>query len=255
VRIEHTGILRVHDQQRAQPRDLEEGVVELPGVEVRELVHTRGCEEALEPEDAAFVQFGQAAEARRHRAAPEPDVDDGLWRGDRALHVEGGGIHGGGDAVERHVDDRRDPAGGRGTGRAREALPLGAAGLVDVHVGVDEAGQQHGAGGEAHARARSARIRPGVSRAQRIRAQRIRSGRRCATCRAPSSVDTIQTDRVGASRRADGRSRRSDRSRAHEQTPGQAFEGRHECERHECDRRDCHRARRRPRHGERHEQQ
>ena len=47
------------------------------------------------------------------------------------------------DAVERHVEDGRDAARRRGPGGGREALPLGAAGLVDVHVAVDEAGQQH----------------------------------------------------------------------------------------------------------------
>ena len=47
------------------------------------------------------------------------------------------------DAVERHVHDRRHAAGRRRPRRGREALPLGAAGLVDVHVGVDEPRQQH----------------------------------------------------------------------------------------------------------------
>ena len=40
-------------------------------------------------------------------------------------------------AVERHVDNRGDPAG-RGGARGRvEPLPLGAPRLVDVHMGVD----------------------------------------------------------------------------------------------------------------------
>ena len=47
-------------------------------------------------------------------------------------------------AVQRHVEDRRDPAGRCRRGGGGEALPLGPAGLVDVHVRVDQARQQHG---------------------------------------------------------------------------------------------------------------
>ena len=35
------------------------------------------------------------------------------------------------------------PPAAAARGRSGEALPLGAAGLVDVHVGVDQAGQEH----------------------------------------------------------------------------------------------------------------
>ena len=57
----------------------------------------------------------------------------GFERGD------GGGL---GQAVERHVDERGEAAGCGGAGGGGEAFPLGAAGLVDVDVGVDEAGQE-----------------------------------------------------------------------------------------------------------------
>jgi hypothetical protein len=67
-------------------------------------------------------------------AAPVGGLPLDLQRLDRAR---------GRDAVERHVQQRGDAARRRGPGGGGEALPLGAAGLVDVHVGVDEAGQQH----------------------------------------------------------------------------------------------------------------
>jgi len=47
------------------------------------------------------------------------------------------------DAVERHVDDRRHPARGGGGRRAGKPLPLGASGVVDVDVRIDQPGQQH----------------------------------------------------------------------------------------------------------------
>ena len=45
--------------------------------------------------------------------------------------------------VQWHVDQRGDPACRRGPRGGGEALPLRAPRLVDVHVGVDQAGQQH----------------------------------------------------------------------------------------------------------------
>ena len=42
------------------------------------------------------------------------------------------------NAVERHVDERRDAAGRRRARRMLEAFPLGAARIVDVHVRIDE---------------------------------------------------------------------------------------------------------------------
>src|SRR4029453_19436381 len=75
-------------------------------------------------------------------AAPKADVDVDLALGGLALDLEGGHVDGRRDRVERHVEDGGDPAGGGGPGGRGEALPLGPAGLVDVHVGVDQAGQQ-----------------------------------------------------------------------------------------------------------------
>ena len=115
----------------------------LGGVEVRELLDAGVEQEALEAEDAGVVERREVGDVARDRAAPEADVDPGLAGGDRALGLERGDRRRRRDAVERHVDDRRDAAGRGGAGRAGEALPLGAAGLVDVHVRVDEAGQQH----------------------------------------------------------------------------------------------------------------
>jgi hypothetical protein len=75
-------------------------------------------------------------------AAPEGHVGNDLRLGDRsALLFEGGGIHGGGDRVEGHVDDGGRAPGQGGPGGGGEALPLGSARLVDVDMGIDEAGE------------------------------------------------------------------------------------------------------------------
>ncbi len=51
---------------------------------------------------------------------------------------DGGGL---GEAVEGHVDEGGEASGGGGAGGGAEAFPFGASGLVDVDVGVDEAGK------------------------------------------------------------------------------------------------------------------
>ncbi len=58
-----------------------------------------------------------------------------------ALGFEGFDGGGFGEAVEGHVDEGGVASGGGGAGGGAEAFPFGAAGLVDVDVGVDEAGE------------------------------------------------------------------------------------------------------------------
>ena len=76
----------------------------------------------------------------RHDAAPERHVHvtSAFRRLPLCFEPRDGGRRR--HAVERHVDDRRHAAGGRGARRRVEAFPFGAAGFVDVHVGVDDTG-------------------------------------------------------------------------------------------------------------------
>jgi len=146
--VEQIPVLGMDEQERVEPGGLGEGALELGGIEVAELLDAGVEQEALEAEDARGVQAGQVGEVARDRAAPEAgvDVDGPPCRGALGLQVRDG--RGRRDGVERHVDDRGDSAGGRGASRGGEPLPLGAAGLVDVDVGVDESGQQHLVGGQ-----------------------------------------------------------------------------------------------------------
>jgi hypothetical protein len=107
---------------------------------VPELVDARVQQETLEAEDTRLVQCGQLRQVSRHGTTPEADVGVGAAERGGTLEVQRRHVHGRRHAVERHVDDRRDPASRGGTGGGRETLPLAAAGVVDVHVRVDEAG-------------------------------------------------------------------------------------------------------------------
>src|SRR5699024_2098786 len=78
-----------------------------------------------------------------HGTAPDPHVAREFALGGGALGDQP--FHGGGgrNAVEGHVDQGRDPAPRCGAGCGGKTLPLGASGFVDVHVAVDESGQEH----------------------------------------------------------------------------------------------------------------
>lgn len=75
-------------------------------------------------------------------AAIEADIDPTLALGSIQLLPET--CHGGGgrDSVQRHVNDGGDTTKGSSLGACIEALPFGAAGLVQVNMGINQAGKQ-----------------------------------------------------------------------------------------------------------------
>ena len=84
----------------------------------------------------------QLVEVAGHGPAPEAHVDVHLVAGDVALDLQRLHVDRRRDAVQRHVQDRGHTARGGGLGGGREALPLGAARLVHVHMRVDQARDQ-----------------------------------------------------------------------------------------------------------------
>ncbi len=140
-RRDDPGVFRVHDQQRIEPGQFGEGGVQPHRVKVP-------------AEDPATVQPGQGGEVVRDRAAPEADIHPWSPAGGGPLEPQRVGRGGGRHAVERHVDQGGDAAGGSRPGRGREALPIGAARFVDVDVGVDQPRQQHLSGGQLFAAGR-----------------------------------------------------------------------------------------------------
>ena len=166
------GAFRVDQQRRAEPAQDAQRLLHLPGAHRREVVGPGVGEETLEAEHAGLVERRELAEVPRHGPAPETDVHVAAAIGRCSFGLQGVRADGGGHAVQRHVDQGGDPAGGGRPGRGREALPLGVARLADVHVRVDQAGQQHGIGAELdHPRSRGA----GSPRARRPRYGRQRS--------------------------------------------------------------------------------
>jgi hypothetical protein len=140
----------VHDQQPVEPGDRPQSGREVLAHQRRELRDPAVEQEALDAEHARVVQGTQLPCVARDGTAPEPDVDGALPAGHLALDLQRGHVDGGRQRIERHVHDRRDAAGRRGAGGRGEALPLGAAGLVDVHVRVDDPGQEYLVAGEHH---------------------------------------------------------------------------------------------------------
>ena len=80
-------------------------------------------------------------------SAPGHPVDTSAASGGDTFAFECGDICCGGEAVEGHVDEEGIPAGSSGAGGGVEAFPVGATGVVDVDVGVDEPGED-GVGAE-----------------------------------------------------------------------------------------------------------
>ena len=140
--VDRVGVLGVDDHEGVEGLELGHVLLHLVRFEVRELVHAGVQQEALEAEDAFVMQAAEVGLVARDGAAPEADVHKRLVLGHLALELEA--FHGGGgrDGVQRHVDDGGDAAGGGCPGGGGEALPLGAAGLVDVDVGVHQAGEE-----------------------------------------------------------------------------------------------------------------
>ena len=155
---------------------------------------SRRCRSGTGSLDAAGAGVEQRARARRRcRARGRPRSRSRRARARprrRACAASASRVVVSGTAVERHVDERRDAARGRGARRALEALPLGAAGLVDVDVAVDEAGQQHRVADVLDRGARPAR-RPRATTAT-IRPSRTST----APARSPSGVTTRRLRRA-----------------------------------------------------------
>ena len=140
----------MHDEQRAELGGLGESRIKPERVKPGELGHPGVGEERLEAEHPGLVQPGQVAQVAGHHATPETHVHVRGRPGGGLLFRERGGRGRRRQAVQRHVDQRGHPARSGGPCRGREALPLGAARLVDVHVGVHQPGQQHLGTGQFH---------------------------------------------------------------------------------------------------------
>ena len=127
------------EEREAGFGDCGEGGFELLLVDHGEAVAARVDEEAFVAEDSSAREGKDVGLIVGDGSAPGGPVDEALTACGCAFGFEccnGGGF---GEAVERHVDEGGVPSGGCGSCGGAEAFPFGAAGLVDVDVGVDEA--------------------------------------------------------------------------------------------------------------------
>jgi hypothetical protein len=100
-------------------------------------------QEAFESRHTSRRQIGERVHVAANYAAPCRPIHPRLSARRLALAFESRQIDDFRRAVKGHIDQRRHAARGRGARRGREAFPLRAAGLVDVHMGVDQAGKQN----------------------------------------------------------------------------------------------------------------
>ena len=134
------------------------------------------------------LQVGEFADVLRRRADEEGDVDPGAALGATALVGEIGGADRRRLGV-RHLEDGGDAADRRGGGAGGEVLLVFEAGLAEVDLGVDDAGQDVQAG------AVDVLLRIGAAEARRTR-RYARRGRRRRSAPAPPGVATTPARRI-----------------------------------------------------------
>ena len=127
----------MREQRNSEPRDGWQRVTQIGDGDVLEFVDTRRTQKALEPEDACARERLECIGVARHNTAPETDVDVAPISERTLLLLKA--AHGGRrrDAVERHVDQRRDAARGSGARGVVGSLPVGAPRVVHMDVSVD----------------------------------------------------------------------------------------------------------------------
>ena len=107
----------------------------------RKVVDSGGAHECLEADHATVRELVEPIDVARDEAAPEREVDVCRPRGDRELEVERGSVERRRARVQRHVGERRRAACCERLRAVVEPLPVGPAGIVAVHVRVDDAGE------------------------------------------------------------------------------------------------------------------
>ena len=107
-----------------------------------ELVQPSVGQEALEAERAGLCEVVQLPQVGRGDPGPHADVHVDAAGGGARLGVESCDVDRDRQAVQRHIDERGDPAERGGPGPGLEVLPAGVAWVLQVHVRVDESGHQ-----------------------------------------------------------------------------------------------------------------
>ncbi len=145
--VDGTRQFRVSEQRSAERRQFRQSRAQIGLGDMRKFGHAGGYQEALEAEYASVPQGPEFGCVARHYAAPESDIDSQFVRSCVDFLPVGDSRGSRGYAIERHLDQRGDaPRSGRFC-RARKTFPLGAAGLVDMDVRIDESRHHDGFAG------------------------------------------------------------------------------------------------------------
>jgi hypothetical protein len=136
-------MLGMHHERYAEGGEDRKGLAEVVLVDVGELVNPRVHEEALEGEHASGSEPHELVRVPGDHAADEADVDGAFPASRVTLRDQAGRRSRGGHGVERHVEQRRHTAGGRGARAGLESLPVRASWLIEVYVRVHEPRHDH----------------------------------------------------------------------------------------------------------------
>ena len=142
-------VFAVDDEKAVLLRDFAGALIELPVghvLEVAGLAGTAGCDEGLEGGDAGVREGREVGEVPGDEAAHRGVVDPALAFGGLELDFKTRNIRRAGDLVEGHLDERGDAARSHGLRARAVAFPFGAAGLGEVHVRINHAGENVFAG-------------------------------------------------------------------------------------------------------------
>ena len=98
----------------------------------------------LNPATPAFAERLYRFCIPAHDSAPRGPIHPRFPLSRSALGFESFDVDSLRHTIQRHVDQRRNAPGRRGTSGSPESFPLRASGLVDMNMRIDQAGQQHG---------------------------------------------------------------------------------------------------------------
>lgn len=142
--IDGAGKFGVDEQREARAEEMRKSGAKLLFGDHGETVDAGVNKKTFEAGDARVGEELDVVLIISDDAAPREPIDAGAPLRGFAFGVERGNIRGGGQTIERHVDEKRVTSRGSGARGGFEPFPIGAAGIVDVNVRIDEAGENDG---------------------------------------------------------------------------------------------------------------
>ena len=140
-------VLGMHEHRQAKGRRGLHAPPERGIVGRLKVVDAAAAHEGLEADHTPGGELGQPIDIARHEAAPEGEVGPCGAAGRGDLGIERRRVERGRGGVQGHVHEQRAAPRCERGGPGRKPLPVAAAGIVEVHVRIDDPGQDVAAGG------------------------------------------------------------------------------------------------------------